>query len=124
MDPVADMLTIIKNGYMAKKPEVFVTYSKFKLAIASILEKEEFIGKVEKQDAKIKISLLYQNQKPKVTQIKRISKLGLRIYTRSKNIKNIKGGKGLVIVSTSQGVMNAKEAKSKNLGGEIICQLW
>lgn len=131
MDPVANMLVTIKNGYMAKKAQVIIPYSKFKLEIAKILEKEQFIDKVSKRDsrlpagkAKIEVELLYDRQKPKISEIKRVSKLGLRVYTKSKNIKVIKGGKGLIIISTPKGVMTGREAKAKNLGGEVICQLW
>jgi len=67
---------------------------------------------------------LYEGRKPKVWQIKRVSKLGLRVYTKSKNIKKLKGGRGIVIISTPNGVMTGSEAKAKNLGGEIICQIW
>jgi len=124
MDPIADMLTVIKNGYMAGKLDVIVPYSKFKFAVAKALEKEKFVGQVEKSDSKLKIVLLYENHKPKITQINKISKLGLRVYIRSKNIKKVKGGRGIVLVSTPKGVMTGNEAKKSNLGGEVICQVW
>lgn len=129
MDPIADFLVAIKNGYMAKKTEIVVPFSKFKLEIAKVLEKEKFTGKVEKVDQKpsgpmIKIELLYQNQKPKVAHLKRVSKLGVRVYASSKNIKSVKGGKGIFIISTPKGVMTGKVARMKNLGGEIICEVW
>jgi small subunit ribosomal protein S8 len=124
MDPIADMLTIIRNGYLAKKQSVLIPSSKFKLAIANLLEREKFLGKVTKKDSKINIELLYEGQKPRLTQIKKVSKLGLRVYTKSKKIKKIKAGKGLTIISTPKGLMTDKEAKAKNLGGEVICQIW
>ncbi len=124
MDPVADMLVAIKNGYMAKKPEVFVPYSKFKMEIAKVFEKERFVDKVEKHQSKIKMTLLYDGQKGALTEVKRVSKLGLRVYIKSKNIRQVKGGRGIVIISTPQGVMTGKEAKGENLGGELICQVW
>ncbi len=124
MDPIADMLVAIKNGYMAKKPEVFVPYSNFKWGIIKILEKEKFVDNIGKNNSKIKINLLYENGQPKVTQIKRVSKLGLRVYIKSKNIKKIKGGRGIMIISTPGGIMTDKEAKAKNLGGEVICKVW
>jgi small subunit ribosomal protein S8 len=124
VDPIADMIVTIKNAYMAKKPETTVPYSKFKMEIAKVLEKEKFIGRVEKADRLISIGMLYENQKPRLSEIKRVSKLGLRIYTKSKKIKLVKGGKGIYIISTPKGVMTSKEARSKNLGGEVICQLW
>jgi len=124
MDPIADMLTVIKNGYMANKHEVIVPYSKFKFAVAKVLEKEKFVGKIDKSDATLKIALLYENQQPKLTQVNKISKLGLRIYVRSKNIKKVKGGIGIVIISTPKGILTGDEAKKLNLGGEVICQVW
>lgn len=124
MDPIADMLVTIKNGYMAKKDTVLVTRSKFKLEIAKVLEKEGFIGAVTDSPPKIEIKLVYKNQLPAVNEIKRISKLGLRVYTKGKNIKPLKGGRGLTIISTSHGVLTGKEARNKKLGGEVICQVW
>lgn len=124
MDPIADMLVTIKNGYMANLPRVAVPFSKFKIEIAKLLEKEKYIGKIESKDKKINIELLYENQRPKIDQIKKVSKLGLRVYTNSKKIPQVLGGKGLVIISTPKGVMSGKEAKAKKLGGEIICKVW
>lgn len=124
MDPVSDMLVAIKNGYMAKKSSVAVPFSKFKQEIAKLLERENIVGKTTKENSHIMIELQYENQKPKITQIERISKLGLRVYKKSKNIKRVKGGKGITIVSTSKGLMTGDQAKAKKLGGEIICRIW
>lgn len=124
MDHVSNMVVIIKNGYMAKKASVVVPHSNFKLEIAKVLEKENFVGLVKKEGNKIEIALIYENRKPKITEIKRVSKPGLRIYTKSKNIKKVKGGIGQTLVSTPQGVMTGKDAKAKKLGGEVICQVW
>lgn len=124
MDPLADMLTSIKNGYMAKKDLVRVPKSKFKYEIAKVLENEKFVGLVTAAENLIEISLVYKNQLPAISEIKKISKLGLRVYTKSKNIKKIKGGKGITVVSTSKGVMTGKSAVNKKLGGEVICQVW
>ncbi|MDO8487292.1 MAG: 30S ribosomal protein S8 [Candidatus Curtissbacteria bacterium] len=124
MDSIADMLITIKNGYMAKKLSVSVPYSKFKLEIAKVIEASKFIGKVQREERNINIELVYENQKPKITEIKRVSKLGLRVYAKKKDIKMVKGGKGLYILSTPQGVMTGQAAKAKNLGGEVICQIW
>lgn len=124
MDPVANMLVVIKNGYMAKKEKVSAPFSKFKFEIAKVLAEKKFVAKVSKNDNRIEIDLIYNNQKPRITQIKRISKLGLRVYTNSKHIKSIKGGQGMTILSTPKGVMANDEAKRKNLGGEVICQVW
>lgn len=123
-DPVGDMLTVIRNGYMAKKPQVTVPFSKHKLEVANVLASRNFIAGASRQNSKIEIDLAYDGQKPKLTQIKRVSKPGLRIYTKSKNIKKIKGGRGMLIISTPQGVMTAEDAKEKKSGGEIICKVW
>src|SRR4030042_2613408 len=113
MDPIADMLTVIRNGYMAQKQSVSVPYSKFKMEIAKLLETEKFLGKVTKKDKNIDAELLYDNKKPKIVKIQRVSKLGLRIYSKSKNIKKIKGGRGLSVISTPKGLMSGKEARVK-----------
>lgn len=123
-DSVANMLTTIKNGYMAGKLEVLVPLGKHKLAIAKILSAAQFVGLVEKSGNIIKIELAYENQKPKIHDIKKVSKPGLRIYIKSKNIKKIKGGKGLILISTPQGVMSGGDARAKKLGGEVICKVW
>ena len=124
MDPVANMFVIIKNGYMANKVNVLVPYSKFKFDIVKVLEKQKFIGKISKKENKIEIDLLYENQKPKIQEIRKISKLGLRVYSKSIHINSVRGGRGLTIISTPEGVMTGAEARKKNLGGEVICQLW
>lgn len=109
---------------MAKKDQVSVPVSKYKLAIAKVFESENLVGKVESKDSMINIKLLYVDNEPKIEQIKQTSKQGLRIYSKSKKIKTIKGGRGVVIVSTPAGVMSGKQAKAKNLGGEVICEIW
>lgn len=109
---------------MAKKPSVSVPSSKFKLEVAKVLEKEGFVGKVTVLENKIEMSLVYDGREPRLTEIKRISKPGLRIYTGNASIKKVKGGLGVTIITTSQGVMTGDEARSKKLGGEVICQLW
>ncbi len=124
MDPIANMLVIIKNGYLAKKQQVTVPYSKFKLEIAKVIAKENFVGEVAKKENQILVDLLYDAGSPKITEIKKISKLGRRFYTKSKHIKQLKGGRGSTIISTSKGVMSESDAKKKNLGGEVICQIW
>lgn len=124
MDPIANMLVAIKNAYMAKKPNLDVPYSRIKFEIIKVLSDEKFIGKIQKQNSQISIELLYEENKPKITQIKRVSKLGLRQYSKAKNIKTIRGGRGITILTTSKGIMTGKNAKNKNLGGEVICQIW
>ena len=124
MDPVANMLVSVKNGYMAKKTQVLVPFSKFKYEIAKVLESEKFVAKSVKDNNQIIIDLLYEGGKPKITDSKRVSKLGLRVYEKGKNIKKIKGGRGILIITTSKGLMTGKDAKEKKLGGEVVCRVW
>jgi small subunit ribosomal protein S8 len=131
MDPITDMLNRIRNGLAVKKEEVLVPFSKFKLKIAQILEKEGFIEKVEIKKVKkrgekerkpvLKISLKYEGGEPVISGLKRISRPGQRIYLPARKIKK---DLGITIVSTSQGLMTDKEARKKKLGGEIVCQVW
>lgn len=124
MDPIANMITTIKNGYMTKKEVVVVPFSKFRQNVAKALENEGFIGKVQKEEGKLSITLTYTDNEPKIHEIKKVSKSGLRIYTKSKKIKSLKGGRGVFIVTTPKGVMSGTDAKKKNLGGEVICLVW
>lgn len=124
MDPIADMIVIIKNGYLAKKDKVTVPYSKFKHEIVKVLEKTGYVGNSKKSENTLVIEIGYTGGKSKIHEIKKVSKSGLRVYTKSKKIKPLKGGRGLYIISTPQGVMTSSEARKKNLGGEVICQVW
>lgn len=124
MDPIADMIVIIKNGYLAKKDLVSMPFSKFKYELAKVLEKEGYVGKSKKEGTKLEIEMVYIEEKPKLHEIKKVSKPGLRVYIKSKKIQLVKGGRGVYIVSTPQGVMSSKDARKKNLGGEVICLVW
>ncbi len=128
-DPIADMLTVIRNGYLASKFEVSVPYSKLKKTLADKLATLGYLKKVEETQAEgerklIKISLGYQQGKPEVEGIKRISKPGLRIYRGKKEMVNVYGGLGHAIISTNVGLLTDKEARKKQVGGEIICEVW
>lgn len=128
MDPISDMLTLIRNALAVKHPTVSVPFSNLKYEIAKILEKEGFVEKVEKKGKKSKrffeIDLKYTDDIPMISGLKRISKLGQRIYSGQRNIKKVKGGYGTSIISTSKGLMTDKQAKKNKLGGEIICEIW
>jgi small subunit ribosomal protein S8 len=127
-DPISDMLNRIRNAQAVLKTQLDFPFSNFKYEIAKILEKEGFIEKIEKKGKKtkrtIEIILKYDDKKPAISGLKRISKLGQRIYSPSKKIKKIRGGYGILIISTSKGLMTNKEAKRQKLGGEIICEIW
>lgn len=132
-DPISDMLNRIRNALMVLHPVVSIPFSKLKYEVAKILEKEGFVEKVEKKGRKAKkvfeITLKYQKggtekTRPAISGLKRISKPGQKIYVKSKEIKQIRGGYRVAIISTPKGIMTGKEARKKKLGGEIICQIW
>ena len=128
-DPIADMLTRIRNANSALHSSVEIPASKIKVALAGTLKEEGFINDFEVvEDNKqgiIRIRLRYDSTKRRViTGIKRISKPGLRVYARKDEIPRVLGGLGIAIISTSQGVMVDKKARSAGLGGEVLCYVW
>jgi len=136
MNPITDMFNIIRNAQAVFRPTAAVPFSNLKYEIAKILEEQGFIKKVEKKGRVPKriilIHLKYEKtsevgseeKKPAISGIKMISKPGKRIYKRVKDIKPVRGGYGIAIISTSQGLMTDKEARKRKLGGEIICEVW
>jgi small subunit ribosomal protein S8 len=128
-DPVADMLTRIRNGIRAGKGEVLVRpHSKFKVDILRAMEREGFIeGFEETPDSKggeISVKIKYFESSPVITDLERISKPGRRIYVGSQDIPRVKSGLGVAILSTSMGVLSDREARKKNIGGEVLLYLW
>jgi small subunit ribosomal protein S8 len=126
-DPIADMLTRIRNAQMAKKSQVVLPCSKIKQAIAEILVKEGFLMSVEKTADKfpeLKLVLKYENGKPLVRCLQRISTPGRRVYVGKDELPNVLGGQGIAVISTSQGLFTNKEAKKKGLGGEVVCEIY
>jgi small subunit ribosomal protein S8 len=128
-DPIADMLTRIRNACMARHTTVAIPASKMKLAIAEILKREGFIRDFEVQKSEpadaIVITLKYTNdRRPVITGLKRVSKPGLRIYTGRADIPRVRGGLGLSILSTPKGVMAGHEAWQQQVGGEVLCYVW
>ncbi len=129
MDPIADFLNRIKNAQAVSQKTVRVPFSKMKYQISKILEREKFIEGVEKRGkgAKkiIKIILKYdENKNPAISGFKMISKPSRRIYKKAKDIKKVKGGFGIAIISTSKGLLTDKEARREKIGGEVICEIW
>ncbi len=133
LDPISEMLTKIRNAQTAGLSNVSLSFSKLKLALAKILEKEGFIESVAKEKQAdfdvLKIVLKYytvsNTQKiPAIKGLRRISKEGQRIYVRNKDIKQVKNNYGIAIISTSKGVMTDYESKRSGLGGEYICEVW
>ena len=127
-DPITDMLNQIKNAQAVGKTEILIPLSKIKNDIANILSKENFVGEVKKA-AKgkikgLKISLKYENEVPAIAGFKRVSKPGQRIYQGFSDLRKVRGGYGISIISTSKGLMTNKDARYKKIGGEVICQIW
>jgi small subunit ribosomal protein S8 len=127
-DPISDMLTRIRNASVVGKRDVDVPMSKIKFALAKVLESEGYFCGVELieglRSPMIRIHLKYDNKKPKISMIKRVSKPGRRIYVSSGDIKSVRSGYGVSIISTPNGLMTNKEAKKRHLGGEILCEIF
>lgn len=127
-DPIADMLTRIRNAIMARHTRVIIPASNVKIAIARILKEEGYIRdfEVAKDDPQgtIRITLRYVEKRPVMSQLKRVSKPGLRVYTKRDAIPRVRGGLGTAIISTPQGVMTGRKAYQLGLGGEVICYVW
>jgi small subunit ribosomal protein S8 len=126
-DPISDMLTRIRNANQALLPTVALPHSKMKESIAGILKKEGYIGDfaVEgKLPKTIKLKLKYQGKKSVIEGLKRVSSPGLRRYVGSKEIPRVRGGLGVAVISTSEGLMTDMQARKKNIGGELLCYVW
>ncbi len=123
-DPISDLLARIKNGYRAGLLEIVVPSSRTGLAVATVLVAEGYLAKLEKTAGGLKLSLKYQGKSPAITDLRRISKPGRRIYSPVSKLPRVLGGVGRNILSTPKGVMSDKEAKKLNVGGEILAQVW
>lgn len=126
-DPIADMLTRIRNASRALLPVVEIPHSKLKESIAGILKKEGYISavSVEGDVAKtLKLTLKYQGKKGVIEGLRRVSSPGLRRYTGATEVPRVRGGLGVAIVSTSQGIMTGVQARKANVGGELLCYVW
>ena len=127
-DPIADMLTRIRNANQMRYQEVEMPTSKMKEEIARILKEEGYIADYKiveaKAQNKLVLSLKYDNKTRVITGLKRISKPGLRVYAKAEEIPSVLNGLGIAIVSTSEGVMTGRDAKKKSLGGEVLAYIW
>ena len=128
-DPIADMLTRIRNANIVSHPSVELPSSKLKVALAKLLKSEGFINdyseRVEGNFKYLTIELKYdETNKPVITNLKRVSKPGLRNYCKAKNLPQVMGGLGIAIVSTSKGLLTDRKARKENLGGEILCYVY
>ena len=126
-DTISDMLTRIRNASRVQLPAVEMPHSKMKESIAHILKKEGYVGEVAvegKMPKKIKLKLKYEGKKSVIEGLRRVSTPGLRRYVGATDIPHVRGGLGISVVSTSQGVMTGTQARKSNLGGELICYVW
>lgn len=128
-DPIADMLTRIRNASKAGLPAADMGHSRLKAEIARILKKEGYVADVVESEAggkkSLRVVLKYDyNEKPIIQQLRRISKPGLRRYVAAAAIPRVRGGMGTAVLSTSRGVMSDREARAAHVGGELICQVW
>ncbi len=127
MDPIADMLTRIRNAQQALLPSVEMPHSKLKENIAHILKAEGYVSEVATAGDKIKklkVVLKYAGRRGVIEEVRRVSRPGLRRYSNSAEMPRIRGGLGIAIVTTSRGVMTAREARKQNVGGELLCIVW
>jgi len=126
-DPIADMLTRIRNASLVHKGEVLVPYSKIKMSIANILVKHGYLAKAEEKKEKhpiILLTLKYHGGEPAITHIKRVSKPGHRQYIKREEIETVLSGLGLSILSTPKGLLTNEEARTARVGGELICEIY
>ena len=127
-DPISDMLTRIRNAYMVQKDEVVLPSAKLKISILEVLKKEGYIEDFkEDKDGfmrNVSVKLKFDNNKPAISFLEKVSKPGRRVYSGKSEIPVVLSGRGTVIISTPKGVMTGREAKSKGVGGEILCKVY
>jgi small subunit ribosomal protein S8 len=127
-DTISDMLTRIRNASKALLPEVAIPHSKLKENIARVLKREGYVVEVTVDGAKatkvIKIKLKYAGRKSIIEGLRRVSSPGLRRYTGSQDVPRVRAGMGTSILSTSEGIMTGTQARRKNVGGELLCEIW
>lgn len=127
-DPIGDLLIQIKNASLAGKPNVELPYSRLKMAVSQVLKEEGYVADAvkigESPKARLRLSLKYDGKVAAISDVKRKSKPGLRLYIPQNAIPTVVGGMGTAILSTSKGVMTGKEARKRGLGGELLCEIW
>ena len=128
-DPISDMIVRIKNANARKHPTVSMPHSKLKMKLLSIIKNEGYINKFEEVDLnnnkkEIVVTLKYKGNERVITDIKRISKPGLRVYVPVEEVPRVQSGFGIAIISTSKGLLTDKEARKENVGGEVIAYVW
>lgn len=127
-DPIADMLTRIRNAILVNKTEVVLPHSNLKETVAKTLADANFIDRVEVKPAtvgkQLKIVINSEDANARITEIERLSKPGRRVYVTANEIPSVQQGRGIVVISTSKGVMSGSDAKKQRLGGELICKVY
>lgn len=123
-DPIADMLTRIRNAHLALHKEVSVPRSKMKEALAAILKQEGYISEISGDETSIVLALKYHKGKAAIAGLKRVSKPGRRVYVGSSHIPRVQNGLGICILSTSSGVLDGVTAHERKVGGELLCEIW
>ncbi len=123
-DPIADLLTRIRNGYSATKQEVMIPHSKLKYAIAKVIEANNYVGKVEEKTVEGRKMIVVEVKQGLKPTFRRVSKPGQRIYVKAGELKKVKNGLGMAVLSTNKGVMTGYEAFHLGLGGEHICNVY
>lgn len=124
MDNVGDALIRLKNGYLVGKREVSIRYSKLTLNLMKLLEKEGYVATVTHKEREILVTLKYADRKPAITDIKRVSKPSLRVYSAATKLPYVLNGLGLAVISTPKGLMTEKQARKSKLGGEVLAFVW
>lgn len=128
VDPVSNLINGLKNASVSKKEVVEVPYTKMNQSILEALQKQGLVSDVEKHgkkiSKKISITLKYEGKEPVITGVKRVSKFSKRVYKGSKDIKPVKNGYGVSIISTPKGILSDSEARKQNLGGEVLFEIW
>ncbi len=127
-DPISDFLCRIRNASQALHPEVLIPHSRLKESIAQVLKREGYVADVSVEGAtpkkNLRLKLKYSGRKGVIESIRRLSSPGRRVYSASTEIPKVRGGLGVVVLSTSSGVVTDREARKRNLGGELICSIW
>ena len=127
-DPIADMLTVIRNGILVRREKVDTPHSKLKVSILEILRRSNFIDNYEVTEdgnkKRLQIGLLYDSDKPAIEGLRRVSKPGLRVYMNNKELSKFFGSRGISVISTPEGVMTSQQAWKKGIGGELLCHIW
>lgn len=128
MDSISNMLITMKNGGLAGKEFVAFPYSKMKNAISECLQKEGYLHSITKKtkngEPVLEVGLVYEDKKPKLTEVERISKQSKRVYFKIKDIHSVRNGSGLLVLSTPKGILSGKEARKEQVGGEALFRIW